>query len=209
MNKYLTELIGTFFLMLTFGMSVASGSDLAPLAIGSVLMVMVYMGAHISGAHYNPAVTLAVLIRGKISSSEAVRYMVFQLAGAILAALAVLWLADEAFVPAPGIGITTLQAFVAELLFTFALALTVLQTYYNDATAGNSYYGLATGFAIMVGFVAVGDVSGGVFNPAIGLGPILVGGMLGVSSFANILLYLIGPFAGGALAAVVYKRQTS
>jgi len=209
MNKYLTELIGTFFLVLTAGLCVTSGSDWTPLAIGSVLMVMVYMGAHVSGAHYNPAVSLAVLMRGKISASEAVRYMAFQLAGAILAALAVWWLADEPFALGPGIGITTAQAFAAELLFTFALALTVLQTEFNDATSGNSYYGLAIGFAMMVGVLAAEDISGGVMNPALGVGPIIVGGLMGVSGFGNLLLYLIGPFAGGALAAVVYKRQSS
>jgi aquaporin Z len=209
MNKYLTELIGTFFLVLTIGMCVTSGTEWAALAIGSSLMVMVYMGGHISGGHYNPAVSLAVFMRGKLSSADAVKYMLFQLIGAILAALIVWWLQDQTFVPSKGIGVPLPQALVAEVLFTFALALVVLQTATNDETAGNSYYGLAIGFTVMIGVVAVGDISGGAFNPAVGIGPIIVGMIAGTSGFGDALLYLIGPFAGGALAAVVYKRQAS
>jgi aquaporin Z len=208
MNKYVTELIGTFFLVLTVGLSLTDGTEWAPLAIGSVLMAMVYMGGHISGAHYNPAVSLAVLLRGKLASADAVKYMIFQLIGAVLAALATWWLADETFVLSKGIGISTLQAFVAEVLFTFALALVVLQTEYNDATSGNSYYGLAIGFTVMIGTITVGGISGGAFNPAVGIGPIIVGAIAGTSGFGDALLYLIGPFAGGALAAVVFKRQS-
>ena len=209
MNKYITELIGTFFLVLTIGLLVTDGTEWAALAIGSVLMVMVYMGGHISGAHYNPAVSLAVLMRGKISASEAVKYMIFQLIGAILAALLTWWLAEETFVPAKGIGVTQSQALIAEAVFTFALALVVLQTAFNDATSGNSYYGLAIGFTLFVGVAAVGGISGGAINPAVGIGPIIVGVIAGTSGFGDALLYLVGPFAGGALAAVVFKRQTS
>ena len=87
MRNYLTEFIGTFFLVLTIGLTVLGGTPLAPLAIGVSLMIMVYMGGHVSGAHYNPAVTLAVLIRGKIAPNLAVQYMVVQLAGAFVAAM--------------------------------------------------------------------------------------------------------------------------
>jgi len=207
MNKYITETIGTFFLVLTIGLCVTNGTEWAPLAAGGILMAMVYMGAHISGAHYNPAVSLAVLMRGKISGGEAVKYVLFQLIGAVLAALVTWWLAEETFVPARGIGIGQTQALAAEALFTFALALVVLHTQFNDTTSGNSYYGLAIGFAFFVGVQAVGGISGGAMNPAVGLGPIIVGAMAGTSGFGDAILYLVGPFAGGALAAVVFKRQ--
>lgn len=209
MSKYLTEFIGTFFLVLTIGLTAASGSDLAPLAVGSVLMALVYMGWHVSGAHYNPAISLAVFMRGKIAAGEAVKYMAFQLAGAVVAALAVAWLADEAFVPSPGIGITTLQAFVAEFLFTFGLALVILNVAFSERAAGNSYYGLAIGFTVTAGMYAVGGISAAVFNPAVGLGPIFVGLATGAAGFGDIPLYVLGPFAGAALAAVVFKRQSS
>lgn len=208
MSKYLTELIGTFFLVLTVGLTVTGGSSLAPIAIGTALMVMVYMGGHISGAHYNPAVSLAVLMRGKIETAEAVKYMVFQVVGAILAAFITMWLADEALVVAPGIGVSSSQALVVEILFTFALCLVVLQTATNDATAGNSYYGLAIGFTIFMGAAAGGPISGGAFNPAVGLGPAIVDALTGGSSLGNVWLYLVGPFIGGALAAVVYRQQS-
>jgi aquaporin Z len=207
MHKYITELIGTFFLVLTIGLTVTGGSSLAPIAIGTALMVMVYMGGHISGAHYNPAVSLAVLMRGKIETAEAIKYMIFQVVGAVLAAGITLWLAGHALSVTPGIGVSSLQALVVEILFTFALALVVLQTATNDATAGNSYYGLAIGFTLFAGVAAGGGISGGAFNPAVGLGPAIVDAASGGSSITSVWLYLLGPFIGGALAAVVYKRQ--
>lgn len=208
MNKYLTELIGTFFLVLTIGLTVTGGSMLGPIAIGSALMVMVYMGRHISGAHYNPAVSLAIMMRGKIETVEAVKYMVFQVVGAILAGFATIWLAGEALTVTPAIGVSSLQALGVEILFTFALAMVVLQTTTNDATAGNSYYGLAIGFTVFMGAAAGGPISGGAFNPAVGLGPAIVDAVTGGSSISSVWIYLAGPFAGGALAAVVYKIQS-
>ncbi|MFV1981396.1 MAG: MIP/aquaporin family protein [Rhodothermia bacterium] len=208
MNKYITELIGTFFLVLTIGLTVTGGSTLAALAIGTSLMVMVYMGGHISGAHYNPAVSLAVWMRGKIETVEAAKYMVFQVVGAILAGYATIWFAGEPLTITPAIGVSSLQALGVEILFTFALALVVLQTATNDATAGNSYYGLAIGFTIFMGAAAGGPISGGAFNPAVGLGPAIVDAVTGGSSISSVWIYLVGPFTGGALAAVVYKMQS-
>jgi aquaporin Z len=207
MNKLITEFIGTFFLVLTISLTVTSGSPLAALAIGSVLMVMVYMGGHISGAHYNPAITLGVLIRGKIETGEALKYMAVQLVGAIVAAHLATFLTGDVFAAAPGAGVPALNAVVAEVVFTFALVLVVLQVATNDATAGNSYYGLAIGFTVMAGALAVGDISGGAFNPAVGVGPILVDAIVGDGGFGNIWIYLVGPFGGGALAGYVYKLQ--
>jgi aquaporin Z len=207
MAKLLTELIGTFFLVLTVGLTVTAGSPMAPLAIGCALMIMVYMGGHISGGHYNPAVSLAVHLRGKLPAADVLPYMLAQVVGALLAALAVQVMVSETFAPAPGPAMSTVAALLAEILFTFALCLVVLQTATSDKTAGNSYYGLAIGFTVVVGAFAAGGISGGAFNPAVGVGPTVIHATLGGGSWAPLWLYLVGPFAGGALAAVVFKLQ--
>jgi aquaporin Z len=136
-----------------------------------------------------------------------VKYWVAQLLGGILAALASWYLRGETFAPAPGIGVSSVQALLAEILFTFALVLVVLQTATSDVTKGNSYYGLAIGFTVLVGVAAAGDISGGALNPAVGLGPILVDSIAGNGSFADVWLYIVGPLAGGALAAIVFRLQ--
>lgn len=207
MKRYLTETVGTFFLVLTVGLTVLAGTPFAPLAIGSALMVMVYMGGHISGGHYNPAVTLGVTMRGKLEAKEALPYMLAQLLGAVLAGLAVLVMTGDTFAPAPAPDAGIPAVLLAEVLFTFALVLVVLNVATDEATAGNSYYGLAIGFTVVVGAFAAGGISGGAFNPAVGTGPILVDALLGDGSFGSLWLYLVGPFAGGALAALAYRAQ--
>lgn len=201
MKAYITELLGAFFLVLVIGMS----GD--PIAIGCVLMVMVYMGAHISGAHYNPAVTLGILLLGKTDTGEALKYMAAQVSGAFLAGLLVWWMTGTTFVLAPGAGFTVLQILVAEFLFTFALVLVLMNVAVSDATAGNSYYGFAIGFTVLAGAYAVGPISGGAFNPAVGLGPAFVNTMTGNGTLVHVWLYLVGPFGGGAIAALVFKIQ--
>ena len=195
MKKYIVELIGTFFLVLTVGM--ASG-PLTPLAIGSALMVMVFAGGHISGAHYNPAVTLGVLIRGKIGAAEAGGYILFQIVGGVLAALVAGYLGGGAESPKV---ISTGPAILAELLGTLALVYVVLNTATAKGTEGNSFYGLAIGFTVMVMAVALGGVSGGAFNPAVAIG----GGMMNIFGWGNIWVYLVGTMAGGVIAAFVFK----
>lgn len=207
MTKYLTEFIGTLFLVLTIGLSVLNGTPMAPLAIGASLMIMVYMGGHISGGHYNPAVSLALALRGKFPSSELVPYMVAQVLGAIVAGLLVYVIMGRTFPVAPAPTATIVAALLVEVLYTFALALVVLNAATHPGTKGNSFYGLAIGFTIVVAAFAGGPISGGAFNPAVGIGPTLVHGLLGGGSFANLWLYIVGPFAGGALAAVVFKGQ--
>jgi len=170
-------------------------------------MVMVYMGGHISGAHYNPAATLGVLMLGKIESGEAVKYMIAQVVGALLGALACGWLIRHTFAPTPAGGVG--PALVVEILFTFALVLVILNATTADETEGNSYFGLAIGFTLMVGVIAAGNISGAAFNPAVGIGTTVVNVLFGEGSFADIWLYLVGPFVGGALAAVVFKVQHS
>ena len=208
MRRYLTEFIGTFFLVFTIGLTVTAGSPMAPLAIGSSLMVMVYMGGHVSGAHYNPAVSLALLLRGKMNSlGEFVGYVASQVAGAIVAALATYVIVGHTLKVAPADSASTLGALLVEILFTFALALIVLNVAASAKTQGNSFYGLAIGFAIVVGAFAGGPISGGAFNPAVGTGPILVDAMVGGGSLSHLWLYLVGPFLGGALAAGVFGIQ--
>jgi aquaporin Z len=208
MRNYLTEFIGTFFLVLTVGLTVLGESPMAPLAIGASLMVMVYMGGHVSGGHYNPAVSLAVLLRGKMASTgEFVGYVVSQCLGAIAAALAVMAILGRTFAPAPAADASVGGALLVELLYTFALALVVLNSAASAKTHGNSFYGLAIGFTIVVAAFAGGPVSGGAFNPAVGIGPILMHAFAGEGGFGNLWLYIVGPLLGGALAAVVFGLQ--
>jgi len=201
MKKYVAELIGTFFLVLTIGCTVVghAAGALAPLAIGSTLMVMVFAGGHISGGHFNPAVTLGVWLRGKCEAKDVVPYMVFQVIGAVLAALVVKFLKGGGAV-AP-LHPATVPALLAEFLFTFALVYVVLNVATSKDTAGNSSYGLAIGFTVMVGAFSVGNISGGAFNPAVAAGI----SVMGLSSWPNIWIYLLADFAGGAVAAGAFK----
>jgi aquaporin Z len=207
MARYLTEIIGTFFLVLTIGLVVLGQSTVAPLAIGAALMAMVYMGGHISGAHYNPAVSVALVLRGKLPRSELLPYIVAQLIGATLAGFAVYAILGQTFAPAPGPTVTPWAALLVEILFTFALCLVVLNVACSERTKGNSYYGLAIGFTIAAGAFAGGGVSGGAFNPAVGTGPIVVHALLSGGSLSNLWLYLVGPFTGAGLAALAFGVQ--
>lgn len=203
MNKYIMELIGTFFLVFTIGCTVVGNGAgaLAPIAIGSILMVMVFAGGHISGAHYNPAITLGVWLRGKCPAKDVAPYMIFQVVGAVLAALAVKSLkAGAAVTP---MSLTTVPALLAEFLFTFALVFVVLNTATARGTAGNSFYGLAIGFTVLAGAFAVGNISGGAFNPAVAVGI----STMGLASWSSIWIYLGAEFVGGAFAALVFKTM--
>jgi aquaporin Z len=208
-RSYITEFIGTFFLVLTVGLTVLGGTPLAPLAIGSSLMIMVYMGGHISGAHYNPAVTLAVWLRGKMRAREVIPYWISQLLGAMAAAGVVHGILHKPFAPAPGDNVSNMAALSIEFLYTFALALVVLNVATSKQTEGNSFYGLAIGFTIAAAAFAGGSISGGAFNPAVGSGPILVNVLTRTGSIANLWLYLVGPLLGGAVAAAVFRLQNS
>src|SRR3989440_7537369 len=202
MNKYITEFIGTFFLVLTIGCTgIGAGAGvIAPLAIGAALMVMVYAGGHISGAHYNPAVTLGVWIRGKVNASDVIPYWIAQFVAAALAAIIVskFLRAGAAVTPiAPSIG----PALLAEFLFTFVLVYVVLNSATAEGTSGNSFYGLAIGMTVMTGAFAVGDISGGAFNPAVAIGI----SILGISSWSNLWIYLLATFVAAAIAAFVFN----
>ncbi len=201
MNKYVTELIGTFFLVLTIGCTVIPKDPgvIPPLAIGAALMVMVFAGGHISGAHYNPAVTLAVFIRGKCDAKDVGPYIVAQVAGAALAAIAVGFLVGFAETPAAIDDVP--KALLAEFLFTFALAYVVLNVATAKGTSGNSFYGLAIGMTVMTGAFAVGGISGGAFNPAVAVGVAI----MKMVNYTDIWIHLVADFAGGACAALAFK----
>lgn len=207
MNRLLTEMIGTFFLVLTIGLTVVLNRPLAAIAIGSVLMVMVYMGGHVSGAHYNPAVTLAVFMRGGIESKAVLPYMIAQLIGALLAAAVVAALTGLSFAPRPTPDATVGGAFVVEFLFTYALALVVLHVATSEDTEGNSYFGLAIGFTVLVGAIAAGPISGGAFNPAVVAGSTIVDAIKSGGSLASLWVYLLANFAGGVAAALTFRAQ--
>jgi len=207
MRKYVTEFIGTFFLVLSIGLSVMSGTMLAPIAIGATLMVMVYMGGHVSGAHYNPAVSLAALVRGKLLVADFVPYIVVQIVAAFVSAWVAMMLTGGSFAPAPGPDASTMSALGVEILYTFALVLVVLNVAATKATASNSFYGLAIGFTIAAAAIAGGGISGGAYNPAVGLGPNLANMMLHGADIGHVWLYLVGPVVGGLLAAFVHKLQ--
>jgi len=206
--KLVVEFIGTFFLVFTVGQTVKgpNGADaLAALAIGSSLMVMIYAGGHFSGGHYNPAVTLGVTLRGKLSWGEAIPYWGAQFAAAVVAALLVLFIKGSATPPAlagpPPTEYGVAAKLLAEFLFTFALVYVVLNSATAKGTAGNSFYGLAIGFTVVVGAFAVGPVSGGAFNPAVALGVATAQ----IAEWTNIWIPLVADFAGGAAAALVFK----
>ncbi|MBP7272500.1 MAG: aquaporin [Saprospiraceae bacterium] len=204
MKKYIVEFVGTFFLVLTIIMSVLGGAgSFAPLAIGSALMVMIYAGGHISGGHFNPAVTLAVFLRGKISSGDMLPYMAAQILGGVVAALvAALLLSGLAGATAPTPGVhASVPALIAEFLGTFALAWVVLNAATSKGTDGNSFYGLAIGFTVLAMAYALGGVSGGAFNPAVAIG-LSVAEMF---SWGEIWIYLVGCLGGGAVAAFLYN----
>ena len=200
LKKCLVEFIGTFFLVLTIGCCVYSAASgiIAPLAIGFVLAVMVYAGGYVSGGHYNPAVSLACLVRGVLSAKDMVAYWASQLLAGFVAALVVKQLV---IVPAAGIEPFTLcKLIVCEFLFTFALCYVVLHTATSPKTENNSYYGFAIGSTVMVGAFATAGLCFGAFNPAVAIGLLTFGAcakLIGVTILVNLI--------GGACAGCVYK----
>jgi aquaporin Z len=200
-RKYTVELIGTFFLVFTVATSVLSGSALAPLAIGAALMVMIYAGGHISGGHYNPAVTVAALVRGRIALPDTIGYWVAQLVGGLLAAATARWVVHPAQVTTLTLsGHLLIAAFVVELLFTFALCYVMLNVATSKSHPNNSFYGLAIGFTVLTGAIAVGAISGGAFNPAVTLG----GAAIGLFAPPTLWAYLIAQVVAGAAAGLAF-----
>jgi len=202
MWKYLVEFIGTFFLVATIGGTVLQPNDagaMAPLAIGSALMVMIFAGGHVSGGHYNPAVTLAVFLRGKSKIIDVIGYIIAQVVGAVAASVVMVFLKGSTAAEAMTIDVN--KALVAEFMYTFALCYVVLNVATAKGTSGNSFYGLAIGFTVAVGAYSVGAISGGAFNPAVAVGITA----MGLVAPAKFWVYLVANFAGGAVAALIFR----
>lgn len=202
MAKYLVEFIGTFFLVATIGFTVLKPDDagaMAPVAIGSALMVMIFAGGHVSGGHYNPAVTLAVCLRGKCPFTDLVPYWVAQLLGASTAAAIVLFMKGMPAEAAESPDIV--KALLAEFLFTFALCYVVLNVATAKGTANNSFYGLAIGFTVLTGAYSVGSFSGGAFNPAVAVGITI----MKLSPIASIWIFFVANLAAAVVAATAFK----
>lgn len=218
MNKYVVELIGTFFLVLTVACTaiLSPGNPLTPLAIGSALMVMIYAGGHISGGHYNPAVTLGVFLRGRVGAKDAVPYIIAQLVGAALAIIAAKALYPEqatalaaAAEAAAAAGVVVacpavLPIILAEFFFTFALVYVVLNSATAKRNAGTGFYGLAIGFTVLTGAVAVGGISGGAFNPAVALGVSLLA-KTGPLTLCTIWMHLVGQILAAVVAGLLFR----
>ena len=201
MKKYLVEIIGTFFLVLTVVTTAFVGAPMAAFAIASALMVMVYAGGHISGGHYNPAVSLAACMRGALDKKELLPYVIAQIIGGALA-VCVLKLAAPTPIAFEPSEFALKGLLIAEFLFTFALCYVVLQTATTKNTSGNSYYGLAIGFTVLVGAISVGGaLCAGAFNPAVaisvGIANMLTWKLVGFTVLANLL--------AGACAALTFK----
>ena len=204
MNKYFTEFIGTMFLVLVVGVAAIGGAAgaMAPIAIGSILMVMIYAGGHISGGNYNPAVTLAILIRGKINMGTALTYWIAQIGGALAAWAIATFIFD---VEGPGTSAvkSVSQGLTAEFLGAFAIAYVVLNTATAKAHITNSFYGLAIGFTVVACAFTFGGYSGGAFNPAVAIGACLMKGFV----WTDLWIYLVGCLAGGLVAALVFNMN--
>jgi aquaporin Z len=198
-RKLVVEFVGMFLFLFTVGMvtSKTGAGALAPLAIGSVLMVMVFAGGHVSGGHFNPAVSTAVFVRGRMTGREYGVYVATQFVAAALAGLVVRVVAGH---ESTGSFAGTGRMLIAEFLFTFALGWVVLNVATARGTEGNSFYGLAIGFTVLAGAFAVGGISGGAFNPAIAVGLMVTG----LFKWSNVWIYLVADLAGGAAAALVF-----
>jgi len=199
--KYVYEFIGTFFLVFTIGMMVldpAAGA-MAPVAIGAILAVMIFAGGHVSGGHYNPAVSLAVYLRGKLSGNDLMVYWVSQFLAGVAAAYLTVYLKGSPIAVASDVDVV--KALIVEFLFTFALCFVVLNVATAKSTEGNSYFGLAIGFTVLVGAYSVGSISGGAFNPAVAVGITL----MNLSMWSNLWIFLVANLSGAVVAALVFN----
>jgi aquaporin Z len=200
-RKYAVEIIGTFFLVFTVATSTLSRSTFTPLAAGTMLMVMVYAGGHISGGHYNPAVTMAALWRGRIGAADATAYWIVQLVAGIVAALLASAVVHTSSVKTQHLsGHTLLATAIVEFLFTFALCYVVLNVATSQSQRDNSFFGLAIGFTVVAGAFAVGGISGGAFNPAVSLGSAAVG----LFAWSTLWVYIVVQALAGIAAGLAF-----
>ena len=205
--KVATEFVGTFLFLFTISLAAVSGSPIAPIAIGGALMCMVYMGGHISGAHYNPAVSFGLFLQKKISSSDFIAYIAAQIVAGICAFAVGYYITGKTVAIEPGTGFDTTKALLVEILFTMALVLVVLNVAVSKKTEGRGFYGLAIGFTIVAAAIAAGPISGGAFNPAVGIGATVIHATQGGGSWSNIWIPIVGPLIGGAIGSFIWKAQ--
>ena len=204
--KLLTEFAGTFVFLSAIALSGNAGA-LAPLAIGLTLTAMVYMGGHVSGAHYNPAVSFGLFLRRAISATTMFEYWAAQLVAGVLAFTGAFLLTGKHAAIHPGQGVNIWSALGAEVVFTMALVLVVLNVAATKETAGNSYYGIAIGFVVAAGAFTVGPISGAAFNPAVGLSATFSGAVFGHDTWSDLPIYVVGPLAGAAIGALIHRLQ--
>eukprot|EP01121_Diplochlamys_sp_Union-15-3_P021899 TRINITY_DN9119_c0_g1_i1.p1 TRINITY_DN9119_c0_g1~~TRINITY_DN9119_c0_g1_i1.p1 ORF type:complete len:255 (-),score=35.96 TRINITY_DN9119_c0_g1_i1:53-817(-) len=214
------EFLGTYFLVLTVAMNVMGRTENGGIAIGSTLMIIVFSGGYISGGHFNPAVTLAVYLRGKIGSTESVFYLISQLLGSFIAAWCAFFVFDKTFAVAPQHYLVNLHwknssALFVEFIWTFLLCSVILHTATTKAQEGNSFFGLAIGFTVLAGAISMGPISGGAFNPAVATGPAIVQAIIGKDhngrgrkDAASIWIYWLGPLMGGICSAFAFRIAT-
>ncbi len=205
--KLLAEAIGTFFLVLAVGLSSFYAEAMGPVAIGFTLMVMAYAVGPLSGAHFNPAITVAAWIRGSLTPREVAPYWGAQFAGGLLAALLVYKFSGVPIWVGPGDAVSTTKMLVGEMVWTFALALVILNVATLKSSAGNSYFGLAIGGTVLAGAFVMGPITGGAFNPVVGLAPAIFAMLIGREVPPQAWVYLVGPVVGAAAAALAFKQM--
>jgi aquaporin Z len=206
-RKYLAELVGTFLFMTigylsvaAFGASGDSGLLVVPFSFGFGLLAAIFAFGHISGGHYNPAVTVAMVLDRRTTPMDAVGYIVAQVVGAIAAAVLVLLLFDQATVAAgvtkPGANVTEIDALIIETVLTAGFLVVILAATRHAA----SLAALAIPLTLVAIHFASASLSGASVNPARSIGSALVGGDL-----TSIWVYLVGPIVGGALGWAVFR----
>jgi aquaporin Z len=206
MPKAFTELVGTFLFFTVIALSGPLGV-FAPLAIGFALTAMVYMGGHVSGAHYNPAVSFGAFLRGKMAVTEMLVYWAAQLAGAVLAFTFGYLVSGHSGGIHPGAGVHALQAVAVEIVFTAALVLVIFNVAFSEATQGNSFYGIAIGLVIAAAVFVGGPISGGAYNPAVGIAATLGSAWFGSGGWSDLWIYVVGPLIGSAIGVGINYLQ--
>lgn len=206
LEAYVSEFVGTFFLVLTVGFNVLQNTALAPVSIGSILMSMIFATGKVSGGHFNPAVTVGVYARGKIDSNSACGYVVAQLMGGLVAGLTYLSMLGATFSLGPGVGYGLAAVCIVETLFTAALVLVVLSVATTVQDDGNWYYGLAIGFTVMSAAFAIGPISGCSLNPAVSFGVMFSNFFhTGYLKVSLLLVYTFAPLFGAMLAIIFFQ----
>lgn len=202
--KLMMEFLGTAILVFTIQVSVSLG-DQAPLAIGGILISLIFAGGPVSGAHYNPAVSLSITLRKAMESSDMIPYWLSQIFGSICGAIVGRFVVSNSFVISIGDDSTLIQALCAELIFTFVLCFVILCCATSPDVMNNHYdnhyFGVAIGVVVVVGAIMFGPISGAAFNPAVAIGLSLAGG------FSNIgygLLVSICNLIGAVISVLCF-----